>query len=148
MQVIVGADHRGFYLKQQLVDYLNNGNYEVIDEGDDRLNLDDDFPVFAQKAVHKLLQSSDADARAILLCGSGQGMCMAANRFKGVRACLGYDTSSARSSRNDDNANVLCVPADNFKNSKKLFSLIDVFLQTPFSDSPRFKRRIQEIDNF
>lgn len=148
MRVLVGADHRGFYLREDILEYLKSEGFEVTDEGDTELDKNNDFPIFAQGTVHDLLQINDNEAKAILLCGSGQGMCMAANRFKGIRACLGYDLNSVRLSRNDDDANILCIPADQFKDTKKLHALIDTFLGTPFSQSPRFKRRIQELDQY
>src|SRR3990167_2096902 len=111
MKIFVGADHNGYDLRKQLVSYLTRAGYEVVDEGEAVLDPNDDFPVFAGRVVMDVLGSSDKDARGILICGSGQGMCMAANRFKGIRAALGYDKDSVRSARNDDNSNVLCLPA-------------------------------------
>lgn len=145
MKVYIGADHNGFHMRNVLITYLKSAGYEVHDEGDDKLDPDDDFPVFATKVVKDVLGSDDRDARGILLCGSGQGMCMAANRFRGIRACLGYDQASIRASRNDDDANVLCIPAKSI-NKDTLNVLIETFLNTKFAAAPRFSRRIQELD--
>src|SRR5689334_15444967 len=101
MKIYVGSDHRGFDLKQDLIKHLKDDGFEVADEGDKKLDPSDDFPQFASRVTAKILASDDNDARGILICGSGQGMCIAANRFKGIRAALGYDVKSARSSRND-----------------------------------------------
>ncbi len=145
MKIYVGADHRGFNLKQELVDYLRGRNYEVVDEGDATLDPSDDFPQFASKVVSKMLAADIEHARGILICGSGQGMCMAANRYKGIRAAMGYDERGARLSRNDDDSNVLCLPADLIE-QKAAYRIVDTWLNTPFANATRFKRRLQELD--
>lgn len=145
MKIYIGTDHNGFWLKTQLVDYLRKAGYDVVDDGDERLDPNDDFPVFAQKVVLDVLGSEDKEPRGILLCGSGQGMCMAANRFKGIRAALIYDRESARSSRNDDNSNIACLPAD-VMNSKEASLIIETWLNTPFSGAARFIRRLKQMD--
>lgn len=148
MIIYIGSDHNGFHLKRKLVTYLNKAGYNVSDEGPERLDPDDDFPVFAAKVVKDVLSSSDHDARGILICGSGQGMAMAANRHKGIRAALGYDRESARSSRNDDDANVLALPASVFNaDPQELAVIVETFLTTPFAKAARFTRRIREMDN-
>lgn len=146
MKIFIGADHNGFKLRKSLIDYLKRAGYDVVDDGDTQLDPADDFPVFAHKVVTDILSSNDSDPRGILLCGSGQGMCMAANRFKGIRALLGYDRESVRSARNDDHANILCLPADVLEKDKA-FMLVETFLNTPFAGASRFVRRIKEIDN-
>ena len=143
MVIYIGADHNGFYLRNSLLDYLNRAGYEVIDEGDKKLDTGDDFPVFASKVVNDVLSSSDP--RGILICGSGQGMCMAANRYKGIRSALIYDRASARSSRNDDNSNIACLPA-NLLEKDDTNVLIETWLSTPFANAPRFVRRLSQLD--
>lgn len=145
MKIFVGADHRGFYLRNSLLKYLKRAGYDVYDEGDEKLNPEDDFPVFATKVVHQMQNSDDPDTRGILICGSGQGMCIAANRFKGIRACMGYDRESIRATRNDEDANVLCLGADVLEKDKANV-LVETFLNTPFSHIGRYQRRIKEID--
>jgi len=146
MKVYIGADHNGFHLRQSLIDYLRRAGYDVVDDGDGRFDSGDDFPVYAQKVVKDVLASSDPDPRGILICGSGQGMCMAANRFKGIRALLGYDVPSVRSARNDDDANILCLPSHLMKHNTANL-LAETFLTAPFAKAPRFIRRIKEMDN-
>lgn len=145
MKIYIGTDHNGFRLKTQLVEYLKKAGYDVVDDGDTKLDPNDDFPVFAQKVVIDVLGSDDKDARGILLCGSGQGMCMAANRFKGIRAALIYDRESARSSRNDDDSNIACLPAD-VMDKKDASLIIETWLNTPFAGAARYIRRIKEMD--
>lgn len=145
MKIYIGTDHNGFSLKNSLVEYLRKAGYDVEDVGGERLDPDDDFPVFAQKVVNGILSSDEPEPVGVLLCGSGQGMCMAANRFKGIRAALGYDRESVRSSRNDDDANILCLPARHLKKDTANL-LVETFLNTPFSHVGRFQRRIKEMD--
>lgn len=145
MKVFIGADHNGFSLKADLIAFLKHLGYEVVDAGDEVLDPHDDFPQFAARVVRMVQASEDDDPRGILLCGSGQGMCMAANRFRGIRASLGYDLESVRSSRNDDDANILCLPAHVLKDSKAEM-LVRAWLTTPFAKAPRFVRRIKEMD--
>lgn len=145
MKIYIGADHNGFALKNQLLEYLKSADYDVADEGDDHYDADDDFPQFAGRVVSAVLASDDKDPRGILICGSGQGMCMAANRFKGIRAALCWDHQSAREARNDDNSNVLCLPA-HVLNKKEGQLVVETWLNTPFANVARFVRRLNQID--
>lgn len=145
MKVYIGTDHNGYALKARIVDYLKKNNVAVADDSGP-LNPDDDYPVFAKKVALDMLGSQDPEPRGILLCGSGQGMCMAANRYKGIRAALGYNKDTIISARNDDDANVLCLPAKTL-DSNEAFEIIDAFLKTPFGTPVRFKRRVQEMDD-
>lgn len=145
MRFYIGADHRGFALKKELVPYLESHGYAVTDTGDDHLDPNDDFPQFAAQTVLAVLGSDDAEARGILICGSGQGMCMAANRFKGIRACLSTDAASAQAARREDNSNVLCLPADRLK-GHTWQGVVDAWVQTAFEGAPRYIRRIREMD--
>src|SRR5689334_6042163 len=115
MRIFLGADHNGFEFKKQLTAYLQKSGYDVVDEGDVQLTPEDDFPQFASRVVQAMRADGDNEVRGILLCGSGQGMCMAANRFRGIRACLAFDQEEARAARNDDDANVLCLSARTLK---------------------------------
>ncbi len=145
MKIYVGTDHNGFHMHEELIKHLKKCGYEVVDVGGGQLDPQDDFPIFAQRVVTDILASDDADPRGILLCGSGQGMCIAANRFKGIRAALLYDKESARSSRNDDDTNVACLPARVLKEGEAN-QIIETWLRTPFAKAPRFIRRIRALD--
>lgn len=145
MTIYIGADHNGFIMKAKLVDYLHRSGYKVVDNGNDKLNPDDDFPQFAAKVVNAILSSSDPETFGVLLCGSGQGMCMAANRFKGIRASLVWNAQEAHMSRNDNDSNIICLPVRMLK-TKELFSIVNTWLNTPFAGATRFRRRIKEID--
>ena len=145
MKIFIGADHNGFAIKGDLIAWLDQAGFEVVDEGDTKLQPEDDFPQFAARVVSALLSSDDEDPRGILICGSGQGMCMAANRFKGIRASLCWNVDEARMSRNDDNANVLCLPSRVIA-AGKAENIVRVWLDTPFAGAPRFVRRLNELD--
>lgn len=145
MKIYLGADHNGFDYKAKLAEYLQRSGYEVVDEGDTTRQPEDDFPQFASRVVQAMRADSDSDARGILICGSGQGMCMAANRFRGIRACLAFDQEEARSARNDDDANVLCLSARTLDFDTSV-GIVHTFLMTPFAGASRFKRRVQELD--
>jgi len=145
MKIYLGADHNGFDLKAKLEDFLTRSGYTVVDAGDVKLDPNDDFPQFAGRAVTQLLGDDDKNARGILICGSGQGMCMAANRFKGIRASLCWNLAEARSARNDDDANVLCLSARSLT-TEEAQSIVTTWINTPFAGATRFKRRLQELD--
>jgi len=146
MRIYLGADHNGFERKAKLTEYLQRSGYEVVDEGDVSLAPEDDFPQFASRVVQAMRGDADpSQARGILICGSGQGMCMAANRFKGIRACLAFDQEEAHSARNDDDSNVLCLSARSIDFDTTV-GIVHTWLMTPFAGAPRFKRRIQELD--
>lgn len=148
MRVYIGADHNGYHLKAKLTSYLRDRGHEVVDEGDATLDPHDDFPIFAQRVANGVLSSGDPTARGILLCGSGQGMLIAANRFRGIRAGLGWSVDAARSIRNDEDSNVLALPAALFTTSNEWQAILDTWLTTPFANAARFKRRNAEIDHF
>lgn len=150
MKLFLGADHQGFHLKEQIEAYLIKRGYNVEDVGARELNPEDDFPQFAQMAATKVLGEDEReDPRAILVCGGGQGMCMAANRFSGIRASLPWDAHEAKMTRNDNNSNVLCLSARLFDNDQASWKdIVDTWLDTPFAAAPRFKRRNAELDEF
>lgn len=146
MKIFIGADHNGFQLKHHLTDFLRRAGHDVTDEGDAELHPQDDFPLFAGRAVNALRATKEPEARAILICGSGQGMCIAANRYKGIRASLCWDTHEARMARNDDDSNVLCLPS-RVVTSRQAEAIVSTWLTTPFAAAPRFVRRLKELDD-
>lgn len=145
MTIFVASDHRGFIVKQEVIKYLKSRGYDVKDSGDAKLKPDDDFPVFAAKAAQAVLTTPDS--RAIMICGSGQGMVMAANRFSGIRAGLGWSQDAARSIRNDEDSNVMAIPAELYDTNKRLiYAMLDTFLTTPFANATRYIRRNKQLD--
>lgn len=153
MKIFLGADHGGFYLKEKVQAYLSKRGIEWEDVGDKELNKDDDFPQYAQIAATKVLGEDESnDPRAILICTGGQGMAMAANRFNGIRAAVIWDKFEAHECRNDNNSNVLCLPArvlDAPEDDLELWKeVVDEWIETPFANAPRFIRRNAELDSF
>lgn len=148
MKIFLGADHQGYHLKEKIEAYLAKRRYEVEDIGARELDPDDDFTDFAQMAVTKVLgEDEKSDPRSILICGGGQGMCMAANRFRGIRACVVWDSYEARMSRRDNDSNVICLPARLLDDDAELWQdIIDTWLKTPFSGVARYRRRNDELD--
>ena len=146
MKVFIGSDHNGYDLKQRVMTYLTARGHEVIDCGDERLDPDDDFTVFAARVVHAMRAEGDS-ARGILICGSGQGMMIAANRFKGVRAGLGWSLEAARNIRNDEDSNVIALPSAILQKNLGWQSIIDVWLSTPFAGATRYVRRNKQLDD-
>ena len=148
MKIYLGADHQGFALKEKVFAYLAKHRYDVEDVGDKEMDPQDDFPEFAQMAALKVLGDEEGDdPRAILICGGGQGMCMAANRFRGIRASVIWDTYEAKMTRNDNDSNVLCLPSRVLEKDEELWKdIVDTWLTTPFASAPRYKRRNAQID--
>lgn len=145
MKIFVGADHNGFEMKQVLIEALVRSGHQVIDQGDKKLNPDDDFPQFAERVVRAMQADAGPDTKGVLICGSGQGMCIAANRFKGIRASLIWNVHEAHAARNDDDSNILCLPARSIS-SEEAIRIAEAWLATPFAGAARFKRRISELD--
>lgn len=147
MIVYLGSDHGGFYLKEKVEAHLLKEGLTVEDVGNTVLDPTDDYPQFAFAAATKVLGSTDDDPRAILICKGGQGMAIAANRIRGIRAVVVADEEEARMSRNDNNANVLSLPSRVLEeDEKRAFDIIDIWLKTPFSNAERHVRRLREIE--
>lgn len=149
MKIYLGSDHNGFHLKEKIFAYLAKRDIDVEDVGDKQPDPDDDFPQFAQIASLKVIGDEDPDARAILVCGGGQGMAMAANRHRGIRASVIWDSEEARMTRNDNDSNVLCLPSRVLEREEDQVwqDIVDTWLHTPFAAAARYKRRNAEMDD-
>ena len=143
MLIYIGADHRGFNLKESLKQFLKDEGYEVIDVGNDHYDKDDDYPDFAALAAHAVSQDS-INRRGVLICGSGAGMNIVANKFEGVRAVSINNSEQAKLSRNDGDSNIVSLSAD-FIDKEKAEDILRVWLKTPFSGDERHKRRLKKI---
>ena len=140
-KVALGSDHAGYPLKVQALDYLKTKGYEVLDVG--TYNEDPvDYPDFAQ-AVGEAVSSGKAHL-GVVLCGSGVGACVAANKIRGVRAGLCHDTFSAHQGREDDNTNVLCMGARVIGSSLAM-EVLESFLKAKFSGLDRHQRRLDKV---
>lgn len=143
MRIAIAADHGGFALKTPLVHMLLQAGHDVQDLGaynDER----SDYPDFS-KAVGEVLQRDKAD-RGIVICGSGVGACVAANKMRGIRACVCHDTYSAHQGVEHDDMNVLCMGA-RVIGPALVPELVDAFLRATFSSEERHHRRVGKIHN-
>ena len=145
MLIYIGADHRGFKLKEILKKFLKDNAYEVVDVGNDVYQEDDDYTDFAA-ALGKAISQEPFTRRGILICGSGVGVDIVANKFKGVRSALVCNSDQAYLSRNDDDTNVLCLAAD-FLDEETASKIVKTWLATPFSGENKFRRRLQKISD-
>lgn len=144
MIIYIGSDHRGFRLKESLKEFLTESGYTVNDMGNDHYDENDDFVDFVQPVAQKV--TADLyNSKGIVICGSGVGADIVANRFPDIRAALSFSPDQAMASRNDDDANVLVLPAD-FVELEEAKKIVSVWLQTSFSGEERHKRRIQKIE--
>lgn len=141
-KIYLGADHAGWQTKEYLKNYLEAKKFKIVDLGNKKFDPRDDYPDFA-KAVAKKVAKNDG-ALGILICGSGQGMCMTANKFKGVRAALGWSVAAVKRSRHDNDSNILCLSGWQHTHQENA-RLVNSWLATPFSQITRYQRRIKKI---
>lgn len=140
-KIYLGSDHAGFRLKEKLKEYFEEQSILHEDLGTYSLGQVD-YPDYAFKVAKKV--SRQKDSRGILICGTGTGMVIAANKVKGIRAVAAYDKYSAKMSRIDNNANILGLRGRFFP-FKKIKEIVSVWLTTPFSGKARHQRRINKI---
>jgi RpiB/LacA/LacB family sugar-phosphate isomerase len=141
MRLVIGADHAGFELKQQLATHLREQGHEVIDRGTTS-SEPVDYPDFAE-AVGNALRNSEAE-RGVLVCGSGVGASVAANKVPGIRAGLCHDTYSARQGVEHDDMNVLVLGA-RVIGLELAKELVDRFISVQFTGEERHRRRLEKI---
>ena len=146
MTVYLGADHRGFNLREYIKKKLLDSGCDVVDRGDGTADPNDDYPDFA-KAVAEKVAEHPADDRGIVICGAGFGVDIAANKFRGVRSALALSPAHVKAGRNDDDVNVLALAAD-FLDEATAWAIVEKFLATPFAAEERYKRRIAKISQF
>ncbi len=146
MTIFVGADHRGFELKNKLAEYLQEKNIRVEDLGAYELEPLDDNPDYAQKVAQAVLQRPE-EFLGIVICGSGCGVSIAANRYKGIYCGLGFDENQIKHMRENDHINMLAIPSDyvDFEKAKKF---VDIFLSTKPRLEEKYLRRIKKLDNY
>ncbi|MBI4148827.1 ribose 5-phosphate isomerase B [Candidatus Woesearchaeota archaeon] len=141
--IYLGADHAGFALKEELKKYLAKiSPEEVVDVGSFDPHSTDDYPDYA-KLVARQVQKSRKN-KGILICGTGTGMVIAANKFKGIRAVCAYDAYTAKMSRLHNDANILCLRGRKFSTAKQK-RVLKLWLSTSFSGHARHRRRIAKL---
>jgi ribose 5-phosphate isomerase B len=146
MVIYLGADHRGFALKEKLKTYLSGKGYQTEDVGNSIEDPVDDYVDFGAK-VGELVSRDPVQARGILVCGSGVGMDITANKFRGVRATVGLLPDQVFDGRHDDDINVLCLAA-NFTDEEQAKRFADLFLTTPFGSDEKYQRRLNKLSQF
>lgn len=141
--IYIGADHRGFELKEKLKEFFDELSFEYEDLGALELNPDDDYPEFALKVAKSIIDQED---RGIVICGSGVGVDEVANKVSGIRCGLAINKDQIRAARHDDDINVLALAAD-VTSEEDAKEIVKIFLDTDFSGEDRYKRRIHEVEN-
>lgn len=142
MKIFIGADHRGFALKEKIKEWLTSTQAEVEDVGALTLDPADDYPIFAERVGSAVVSSQNS--LGIVFCGSGVGADIAANKVDGARAGLALNTGQVKAARHDDNINVLAIASD-YTNLEDAKELINCFLNTGFASEDKHERRIEEI---
>lgn len=145
MSIFIGADHRGFALKNKIIDYLQSKNIRVEDMGSYEYDINDDFPDYTQKVTEAVLQNPESFI-GIVICGSGVGVDIAANRYHGIRSALGFNNDQVRKAREHDHANVLALPAD-YIEAEKAQELVDIFIESEPIHEEKYLRRVKKMDH-
>lgn len=144
MVIYLGADHRGFEIKEQIKKLLSDkGYFEIADLGAKTYDKNDDYPDFASH-VAKRVSEDPENARGVLVCGSGAGVDIVANKYPHVRSVLAVSPDQVFDARHDDDVNVLSLSAET-TDPAQIPNLIQIFLTTPFSKEERHTRRINKI---
>lgn len=146
MKIFIAADHNGFELKNEIGAWLKENGYEVEDMGPDEFDKTDDYPDYGLKVAEEVAKDADNNF-GILVCGSGVGMSVVADKVKGVRAALIHDPEIAKVAQKDDDINVLALGAL-FIDSERSKEVIKVWLDTPFSNEERHIRRVKKITDY
>lgn len=142
MKIIIASDHGGINLKNKIIEVFTEKGYEFEDVGT-HTTESCDYPVYARKVVEQVLNTG---SRGILVCGTGIGMSIAANRYEGIRASHCTDTFSARMTREHNDSNILCL-GERITGQGLALDIVKTWLETPFSNEERHKKRIELIDN-
>lgn len=142
--IYLGADHRGYNLKEGIKKFLTESGHGFEDMGNFKHDPNDDYTDFAKLVAGKVSEKPDEN-KGILICGSGVGVDITANKFKGVRSALADDIETAKQSRAHDDTNVLSLPADEL-NLELAKEIVNVWLATQFSNGEKYKRRIDKME--
>jgi len=143
--IYLGADHRGFPLKEEIKKVLGSQNINFTDLGATKYVKEDDYPLVAFKLAEEVAQNHQS--LGILVCGSGAGAVIAANKVNNIRAALCFSIDQTRAARHDDNVNLLCLSANAVSDDDNL-AIVNAFLSTQFGSEERYIRRLQQITNY
>ncbi|MFH1863899.1 MAG: RpiB/LacA/LacB family sugar-phosphate isomerase [bacterium] len=142
MKIYLGADHRGYELKEKIAKWLFEWGYDFLDVGAQSLDPTDDYTKYASEVAS--LVAGNKGSKGIILCGSGVGAVVVANKFDGIRAGIGISPEQVKAGRNDDDMNVLVIAAD-YTDEYEAKDMVKAFLETKFGKKERYKRRLKEI---
>lgn len=142
MKIAIASDHAGFPLKKSLISFIEKLGHTIIDYGTDNAEKSVDYPDFAFKAGQAVL--SGAADRAVMVCGSGVGACVAANKIKGIRAGLCHDTYSAHQAVEHDDINMLCLGA-RVIGIEPAYEIVAAYLGAKFTNEERHLRRLNKV---
>ena len=142
--IYIASDHGGFELKNKIINFLSQKGFTVNDMGPSEYNEGDDYPDFVVPLAREVVKN--VSNRGIVICKNGVGVSVSANRFKNIRATLSWNSEHARSSRLDDDSNVLALPAQ-YIDDATAFGIVETWLSTDFSAEPRHIRRIKKVEN-
>jgi len=140
--IYLGADHAGFNLKEEIKKYLKELKYNFEDLGNQEMDPEDDFPDYAFLVANKV---TGTDNLGILICATGSGMCLAANKVKGIRAVNAWDEFTAVSSREHNNANILCL-AGKILDIEATKRIVQVWLGAEYTGDERHVRRLGKVE--
>lgn len=143
MIIYIGADHRGFALKESLKERLTDGGYEIVDLGNDIYEEGDDYPDFAV-VVADAVSNNPFEDRGIVICGSGAGVAIVANKFIDIRCALAGSVDQIHAARTDDDVNMLALAAD-FIDEDTATEIAKEFIDTPYDGAENHQRRIDKI---
>ena len=147
MKIFIGADHRGYFLKEKIAKWLYDAKYNFFDVGAQSLDLTDDYTKYATEVASLVARSHFAKAsrdKGIVLCGSGVGVDAVTNKFDGIRASVGKTKEQIEAGRKDDDMNILVIAAD-YTDEYETKDMIKAFLETKFGGKERYKRRLEDI---
>ncbi|PIV01832.1 ribose-5-phosphate isomerase [Candidatus Shapirobacteria bacterium CG03_land_8_20_14_0_80_39_12] len=147
MKIFLGADHRGYFLKEKIARWLFEWKYDFFDVGAESLDLKDDYTKYASEVASLVAKSYSAKAsrdRGVVLCGSGVGVEVVANKFDGIRASIGINADQVKAGREHDDMNVLVIAAD-FTDEDQAKEMLKSFLETKFTAKAKYKKRLSEI---
>jgi len=145
MKIYIGSDHAGFRFKKKLSFFLDKQGITFEDLGPERFHDGDDYPDYAFKVAEKVAKEKGAEG--VLICGSGAGMVIAANKVKGARATLATDIFSAVAAKSDDDANILCLRSRRMSFTK-LSNIVSAWMKVKFKNKGPYLRRVKKIESY
>ena len=140
--IYIGADHAGFNLKEELKKYLKELGYQFEDLGNEELDPQDDYPDFAFKVARKVVETN---GQGILICATGSGICLAANKVRGVRGSVAWDEFTALQAKEHNNANILCL-AGKVLDVETAKEIVRLWLEADYTEEERHVRRLKKVE--